>query len=134
MSDKVVGKDILKPKDVHWIVNAFFKKVRKDELLSPFFADNSKADWESFLIVMCSFWENVLFYTGGYFGNPMQRHQEMHELQTFSEIHFARWLELFCISVDLKFAGTNAEIMKERARHIATIMQVKLSQQSKAGL
>jgi hemoglobin len=133
MSEVIIIREIQKPKDVQWIVNTFFKKVRKDEMLSPFFADKSKTDWEDFLTVMCSFWENVLFYSGGYFGNPMQRHQEMNELLTFTEIHFTRWLELFCESIDQKYTGTNAGIMKERARQIATIMQVKLTQQSKAG-
>lgn len=133
MSDAIVLGDVLKPKDVQWIVNTFFKKVSKDQLLVLFFADKSKADWADFLAVMCSFWENVLFYSGGYYGNPMQRHQEMNELHSFTEIHFTRWLDLFCEAVDQRYAGTNATIMKERARQIATIMQVKLTQQSKAG-
>ncbi len=134
MKEGLVLRDVTKPKDVQRIVNAFFKKVRKDGLLAPFFVDKSKADWETFLPVMYSFWENVLFYSGGYFGNPMQRHQEMNELHSFTEEHFARWLDLFCEAVDQKYTGANAGIMKEKARHIATIIQVKLGQQSKAGL
>jgi len=133
MREGVVKMDVTRPKDVHRIVNAFFRKVRKDDLLSPYFASKSKADWEEFLPVMYSFWENVLFYTGGYFGNPMQRHQEMNELRSFTQEHFVRWLDLLCEAVDKRYAGANAEIMKARAHHIATIMQVKLDQQKKAG-
>jgi hemoglobin len=133
MREGVVKKDVTWPKDVQRIVNAFFKKVRKDDLLSPYFASKTKEEWEAFLPVMYSFWENVLFYTGGYFGNPMQRHQEMNELRSFSQEHFVRWLDLMCEAIDKRYAGANADIMKERAQHISTIMQIKLEQQKKAG-
>lgn len=133
MSDKGGIKDVEKPKDVKRVVKAFFKKVKKDDLLSPFFADKSKADWEAFIGVMCVFWENVLFYTGGYSGNPMQRHREINSLHHFSENQFTRWVDLFCEAVDQRYAGTHAEMMKEQARQIATIMQVKLTHQSEAG-
>ena len=123
-----VKKDITKPKDIQLVVNAFFKKVKKDSLLAPYFADKTRAEWDVFLPVMYSFWENVLFYSGGYYGNPMQRHQEMNEMRSFTPEHFSQWLDLFCEAVDNKYAGEKAEIMKERARNIATVMQVKLGQ------
>ncbi len=122
-------KDISKPKDIHRIVNAFFKKVRKDTLLAPYFADKSKEDWEAFLPVMYSFWENVLFFSGGYFGNPMQRHMDLNAMRSFSEAHYNQWLLLFAAAIDERYAGEKAELMKERARNIATVMQVKLVQQ-----
>jgi hemoglobin len=121
-------KDITKPKDIHRIIKAFFKKVKKDHLLAPFFAGKSQEDWEAFLQVMNSFWENVLFYSGGYFGNPMQRHRELNDLKSFTQEHFTRWLDLFCDTVDSGYAGEKAELMKERARNIATVMHVKLGQ------
>ena len=110
--DKIKQKvDLKKPKDIHRVVNAFFEKVKKDALLAPYFAD-----------------KNVLLYSGGYFGNPMARHKEMHELHAFTEAHFEQWLQLFTESVDRLYAGPNAEMMKERARNIATVMQVKIAQ------
>ena len=75
---------------------------------------------------MYSFWENVLFYSGGYTGNPMQRHKEMNDMKSFSQEHFTRWLNLMSEVVDKWYAGEKAEMMKERARSIATIMQVKI--------
>lgn len=122
-------KDISKPKDIQRVINAFFKLVRKDALLATYFADKSKEDWDAFLPVMYSFWENVLFYSGGYFGNPMQRHKELNDLRSFSEEHYHQWLFLFSKAVDDRYAGEKAELMKERALNIATIMQVKLAQQ-----
>ena len=122
-------KDISKPKDIQRIVNAFFKKVRKDALLAPYFVDKSREDWEIFLPVMYSFWENVLFYSGGYFGNPMQRHMDLNAMRSFSEAHYNQWLLLFTEAIDERYAGEKAELMKERAHNIATVMQVKMVQQ-----
>lgn len=128
-----VKSDIKKPKDIQRVINAFFKKVKKDKLLAPYFADKSKADWEAFLPVMCSFWENALFYSGGYHGNPMQKHSEMNATRSFSAEHYDRWITLFAASVDEKYAGEKAELMKERSRNISTIMQVKIGDKTKAG-
>ena len=130
---EVMPRDIQKPKDIHKVISAFFKKVKRDNLLAPYFADKTKADWEAFLPVMCSFWENALFYSGNYHGNPMQRHSEMNETRSFSAEHYTRWMELIVSSVDERFAGTNAELMKERSRNISVIMQVKMNEKKKAG-
>lgn len=127
MKEEPIKKDITKPKHIHRIINAFFKKVRKDALLSPYFADKTKEDWEAFLPMMYSFWENALFYSGGYLGNPMQRHKELNDMRSFSEDHYARWINLFSMAIDERYAGEKAELMKERARNIATVMQVKLA-------
>ena len=121
-------KDIRKPRDIHRVVNTFFRMVKKDALLAPFFADKTKEEWDDFLPMMYSFWENVLFYSGGYFGNPMARHQELNTMRHFTEDHFNQWIMLFDESIDRLYAGENAEKMKERARNIATVMQVKLAQ------
>ncbi|HSF88328.1 MAG TPA: group III truncated hemoglobin [Saprospiraceae bacterium] len=126
MTTSTIKRDISKPKDIHRIVDRFFKKVNKDSLLAPYFADKTPDEWDAFLPVMYSFWENVLFYSGGYTGNPMQRHKEMNDMKSFSQEHFTRWITLMCEVIDKWYAGEKAEMMKERARNIATIMQVKI--------
>jgi len=133
MKSNTLKKDITKPKDIQRIINAFFKRVRRDELLAPFFADKTKEEWDAYLPVMYSFWENVLFYSGGYYGNPMQRHRELNESYSFRDEHYIHWLDLFNEAVDKWYAGEKAEVMKERSRNIATIMQVKLAEEKKAG-
>ena len=126
MTTASIKRDIAKPKDIHRIVDAFFKKVKKDSLLAPYFVDKTQAEWDTFLPLMYSFWENALFYSGGYTGNPMQRHREMNDMRSFTREHFTKWVDLFSEAVDKWYAGEKAELMKERARNIATIMQVKI--------
>jgi len=87
--------------------------------------------WEKHLPVMYQFWENALFYTGGYKGNPMEIHQQLHQLVTLEAKHFNRWTDLFLSTVDELFEGDNAKLIKQRAISISTVMQVKILNQSK---
>jgi hemoglobin len=61
---------------------------------------------------MYDFWENVLFYTGGYAGNPMEKHR--HALLQFnlSHEHFERWVHLFTAVVNELYKGKNAKLIR----------------------
>ncbi len=118
--------DILSRDDIVTLVNAFYEEVRKDDLLGPIFNERVKIHWEEHLPVMYDFWENIVFYTGGYSGNPMQVHKQMHEKFSLTAADFARWIQLFTQTLDRLFAGDNAELAKQRAISIATVMQLKI--------
>jgi hemoglobin len=118
--------DILNRDDIVTLVNTFYTEVRKDELLAPIFDERVKINWEKHLPVMYDFWENIVFYTGGYSGNPMQVHKQMHDKFSLSTADFARWIQLFTKTVDQLFEGEHAELAKQRAISIATVMQMKI--------
>jgi hemoglobin len=75
---------------------------------------------------MVKFWENAIFYTGSYTGNPMDSHKKIHHMFTFSETDFERWLLIFNSSVDELFKGVNALLIKQKAHSISTVMKLKL--------
>jgi hemoglobin len=116
-------EDILNRQDIETIVNSFYIKVREDDMLSPMF---NHVDWDKHLPLMYDFWDNVLFYTGNYSGNPMVKHQIAHERNPMNSSHFDRWLSLFDNTLDASYAGKNTKLLKERAKSIATIMQIKI--------
>ncbi len=118
--------DIENRDSIQKLVNAFYEKVRSDNLLSPIFEVKVKVNWEKHLPVMYDFWENVVFYTGGYAGNPMVVHKHLHERFPLSSADFARWLRLFTQTVDDMYSGDRAEMIKQRAISIATVMQIKI--------
>lgn len=118
-------QDIQGRKDIEHLVNVFYEKVKKDDLLSGYF---SHVNWDKHLPLMYSFWENTLLFTGGYFGNPLKSHQTFHKFKPLSEELFARWLELFVESVDELFEGEKAELAKQRAMSISTVMLMKIVQ------
>lgn len=75
---------------------------------------------------MYDFWENVLFYSGNYSGNPMDVHIKLNEIAPIKIEHFQRWLEIFNETVDELFEGETSFRLKQRASSIATVMQIKI--------
>jgi hemoglobin len=119
-------QDIENIEDIKRLVDAFYKQVNKDDLIAFFFSDIIPVDWEKHLPKMYSFWENVLFHRGSYTGNPMLKHQHLNQKCPMHAAHFKRWLQLFNHTVDELFVGENAELIKQRAFSIATVMQIKI--------
>jgi hemoglobin len=119
-------KDIEGREDVEILVTRFYEKVKADATIGYIFNDIAKVNWEKHLPIMFSFWENVLFYTGSYEGNPMDIHLHLNRVVPLTKPHFARWNELFLQTVDELFEGTNAILAKQRALSISTVMQLKI--------
>lgn len=122
-------KELQSREDIELLINTFYDKVRKDTLIAFFFTDVVSVDWEHHLPTMYKFWENVVFYTGGYEGNPMEKHQQLNMKHPMNKAHFQRWLELFTSTVDELFEGEKAELIKQRALSIATVMQIRFVEQ-----
>jgi hemoglobin len=120
-------KEIVNKMDVQWLVDRFYDKIKTDKVVGYIFTDVMKVNWEKHLPVMYAFWENTLFYTGGYEGNAMKKHININRVTPLQKKHFNRWLQLFNDTVDEYFEGEKAELAKQRAYSIATIMQLKIA-------
>jgi hemoglobin len=119
-------KDIVNRSDIELLVNSFYDKVNRDPLIAFFFSEVVVVDWDKHLPVMYDFWENILFYTGKYEGNPMAKHKDIHQKCPMKMEHFQRWIFLFTETVDELFEGSISELAKQRATSIATVMQIKM--------
>lgn len=117
--------DIRNRKDIEKLVNAFYEKVKTDEVIGYLFVDVAKVNWELHLPKMYDFWENILFFTANYEGNPMLKHKELHQKSTMNETHFQHWNKLFNETVDQLFQGSKADEIKNRASNIAQTMMYK---------
>ncbi|WP_439506456.1 group III truncated hemoglobin [Sediminibacterium sp.] len=118
--------DIINRDDIELLINSFYKKVQKDPLIAFFFTKIVPVNWEAHLPVMYGFWENILFFSGTYEGNPMAKHKSIHQKCPMKMEHFQRWTSLFNETVDELFEGDKAELAKQRAMSIATVMQIKM--------
>jgi len=119
-------RDIETMADIEMLVNVFYDKVKSDDVIGPFFA---QVNWNQHLPVMYRFWQNAIFYSGGYNGNPLKTHQGLHKVFPLSKEHFEAWTHLFIATVDELYEGTKASLAKQRAASIAAVMQIKLAQQ-----
>lgn len=118
-------KDISGKEDVIRMVDEFYNRIRKDNLLAPLFIHHVK-DPVTHLKLMYEFWENVIFFSGNYAGNPMNAHVKVHKETPLEIQHFIRWNVLFNATVDDLFSGKHAEMVKQKANSISAIIQLKL--------
>jgi hemoglobin len=119
-------KDITTRADIELLVNAFYNKIKQDAVIGFIFTDIAKVNWEKHLPVMYDFFENMLFYTGSYTGNPMELHKKVNNLLPLTTVHFAQWEFLFNTTVDELFTGATAKLVKLRAMSISKVMQLKI--------
>lgn len=119
-------RDITNRKDIQLLVDTFYEKVRRDDTIGYIFNEVAKVDWPHHLPIMYDFWENIAFQTGGYSGNPMPVHMQLHQQTPLTAAHFERWLQLFTGTADELFEGNKTELVKQRALSIATMMRIKI--------
>ena len=119
-------KDIENRKDIEFLMNSFYEKVKPDPVIGYIFTDVMKVNWERHLPMIYDFWENSLFYTGGYNGNLLEIHRRLNKVIPLTTKHFKRWTDLFAATVDELFEGEKAFLAKQRAISISTVMQIKI--------
>lgn len=119
-------KDITAREDIELLVNSFYEKVKQDDVIGFIFTDIAQVNWEKHLPVMYDFFENMLFYTGSYTGNPMELHRHINRLLPLTREHFQQWELLFCNTVDELFEGDTAALVKQRALSISAVMKIKI--------
>jgi hemoglobin len=118
--------DIENRNDVEMLVNIFYENATADSVLGPVFNVLIPINWDVHLPIMYQFWENAVFYTGGYTGNPMALHEHIHKKIGLEPAQFDRWIALFNQSKDELFAGEKANLIKQRALSIAKVMETKI--------
>jgi hemoglobin len=121
-------RDIENRADIELMVNQFYRKVTEDDVIGFIFSDIVKMNWEKHLPIMYDFWDNALFFTGTYSGNPMNLHKHLHHIRPLDSKHFSRWVDLFLETVDAYFDGEKASLARQRAISIAAVMEEKILQ------
>ncbi|HEY1019144.1 MAG TPA: group III truncated hemoglobin [Sediminibacterium sp.] len=124
-------RDIENRADIELLVNEFYRKVTEDDVIGFIFSDIVKMNWEKHLPIMYDFWDNALFFTGSYSGNPMNLHKHLHHIRPLDSKHFLRWVDLFLETVDDNFEGEKASLARQRAISIAAVMEEKILQYRK---
>ena len=119
-------KDIATRADIELLVKRFYEKVKEDLLIGPLFTEIAKINWEKHLPLMADFWENALFFTGSYQGNPMDLHKHLQKAMNLQHEHFQQWNKLFLTTVDELFSGETALLAKQRALKISAILQEEI--------
>ena len=124
--------DIISRNEIIVLVDEFYKKIKVDFTLGFIFNEVANVNWDKHLPIMYDFWENTLFFTGTYSGNPVNLHTHLHHLTPLNNTHFDQWNKLFVETVDDHFNGANSELIKQRAISISMILAKKIAQTRKS--
>lgn len=114
--------EILNLSDIKLLVDSFYEKIRKDDLLSPIFNGIIQDRWPQHLQKMYAFWQTVLLKEHTYFGSPFAPHAKL----PVEQEHFERWIELFFQTIDEQFEGEKASEAKWRAEKMADMFHCKI--------
>jgi hemoglobin len=124
-----IHHDILDINDVKTLVDTFYSKVQKDELLGEIFNTKIADRWPEHLDKMYRFWQTVLLSEHTYFGSPFPPHAKL----PIEKEHFNRWLELFETTINECFEGEKAKEALWRAGKMADMFQHKIQHFRKIG-
>src|SRR3954453_3200459 len=120
--------DIESREDIFNLLKRFYEDLLKDPTISYIFTDVAKVDMQEHLPIIVDFWEMVLFDAPTYKKNAIQPHLVLNQKSKFEKHHFDTWLAYFNKTVDDLFEGDVAFAAKQKAKSIATIMQIKMLQ------
>lgn len=115
--------DIKTIEDIQLLVNTFYDRIRKNELLGPIFDGIIQNKWPEHLEKMYRFWQTVLLEEHTYFGSPFPPHAKM----PVNKTHFDQWVGLFSMTVDELFVGVTANRAKWQGERMATMFQYKIA-------
>ncbi len=113
--------DLDTPEQIAQLVDTFYAKVNKDDLLSPIFNDLAHVDWAEHLPKLTAFWCQIALGQSGFDGNPAAKHVHFSGLKQFTTAHFTRWISMFHATIDAAWSGPVASCIKERSTTIAQI-------------
>jgi len=103
------------------MVNVFYAKILKDDIVGPFFIDKLGKDlksdtWQTHLELLTNFWASIALGDNEYRGNPFAPHLNLPNL---SQEAFSRWLELFSETLESVYTPEIANFFKQRSTMIA---------------
>lgn len=119
-------RDIETREDLEALVRAFYSRALSDPIIGFIFTDVAGLDLEAHVPVITDFWETVLLGARSYRGGAFRPHAELDRRVKLRRGHFARWLALWKLAVDERFAGERAEQAKAHASRVATAFQRRL--------
>ena len=119
--------DIESREQLEEFLRAFYKKAFADELIGRFFTEVVPLDLDTHIPIIANFWESIVFNKPSYRKNVMEVHQHIHHISKIKKEHLHRWVKIFTETLDERFTGLKTELMKQRAKSIATLMDIKLN-------
>ena len=118
--------DIRTREDCEHLVRAFYGRTLADPVLGFIFTDVAHLDLDTHVPRITAFWETVLLGAHTYSGGAFAPHARLNSKVTLYAGHFERWLWLWRMTVDERFAGPRATQAKQHAERVAAAFYSRL--------
>jgi hemoglobin len=122
-----MNPDIQTRADLDRLTHRFFEQLLDQATFSQFFFEVANVKLGEHLKRFTDFWESALFKTGGYNSDMMVFHMDLDNMMRIEKDHFEQWLSTFNATVDDLFEGEKANEIKEKARAIAIVLEMKIN-------
>lgn len=106
------------------LVDAFYARVRADEVLGPIF-NPAIGDWGEHLEKLTAFWSSVMLSSGRYKGQPVPAHLKHRD--HMNPANFDRWLGLWCEVTGELMQPDVAAQLQGKAERIAESLKLATS-------
>ena len=121
------ARDLDSHADIEELVRRFYRDATQDDVLGPVFNDVAHVDWSEHVSNLIAFWSRAVFGVHGYEGDALRAHELIGDKVALTTEHFERWLDLFCETVDLGWAGPRADRVKTLATDFAQVHVAQLA-------
>ena len=105
------------------LVDRFYAKVRRDEMIGPLF-NAAITDWPEHLEKLSAFWSSIMLTSGRYKGSPMAAH--LKHRTSIEPAMFGRWLDLWRETARDTLDENEADAVIAKADRIAESLQLGL--------
>lgn len=126
-------KEITSRLDISNLVEAFYMRVKEDDVIGFIFREQENFSWDTHIPMMVNFWSTILLDELTYKGNPMLKHIELNRRTPLTQEHFTRWKELFFTTLDELFTGERVEEAKKRVTAMEILMLMKIRDSEQRG-
>ncbi|WP_241665822.1 group III truncated hemoglobin [Prescottella subtropica] len=116
-------RDLTGRADIDRLVAAFYERALTDPVLESAFEILAIVGLDEHLPVVGDFWEQILFRTVRYQGAFAAVHDALHRQHDLAGEKLARWLNLWCATVDEMFTGPDADRAKTKAAAMVAAME-----------
>ena len=125
--------DITTSEDIKLLLDSFYEKVLVDDIIGYIFTEVAQIDLPTHMPRLYAFWEMALLSKGGYDGNMMTPHIQLHKKEPLRDAHFDQWKKLFYETIDTHFEGPIAQMAKDKAHAMSYLLRMKTTASDKPG-
>ena len=123
-SENEMGIEGITEERLSELVDLFYGRVRKDDLIGPVF-NRAIDDWPEHLERLQAFWSSVMLTSGRYKGRPLPAHVKHGD--SIRQASFDRWLELWREATEEVLPPAAAAAMQEKAGRIAESLSMGIA-------